>query len=352
VSRRQELLAAAAELFAARGFHGVSMADVGAACGISGPALYRHFSSKDALLAEMLVSVSRQLLSEGRRRARAAPDATGTIHALVGWHTEFALHNKPLIVLQDRDWSLLSPQAREEVRSLQREYVEVWVDALLGVHERLTRPTARAMAHAVFGLLNSTPRSSHLPEAEMAPLLHRMAVAALGMSSRVGSLTGMSLLDQSIARLDGTPATLGDLTGRRPALIVNVASKCGLTPQYEALEALHEKYADRGFTVVGVPCNQFMGQEPGSPEEIAEFCSSTYGVTFPLTEKVDVNGEGRHPVYAELVRVPVEGGDAGDISWNFEKFLIDGEGRPLARFGPRTVPDDPQLVEAIEHALG
>ena len=111
----------------------------------------------------------------------------------------------------------------------------------------------------------------------------------------------MSILDAPIGRLDGSDATLGEITGGRPALLVNVASKCGLTPQYTALEQLHAKYADRGFTVVGVPCNQFGGQEPGSSEEIAEFCSATYGVSFPMTEKVEVNGDGRHPVYAELV---------------------------------------------------
>src|SRR6476620_6043919 len=121
----------------------------------------------------------------------------------------------------------------------------------------------------------------------------------------------MSLLQIPIARLDGTEATLGEITAGRPALVVNVASKCGLTPQYTALEALHEQYAGRGFSVVGVPCNQFGGQEPGSAEEIAEFCSASYGVTFPMTEKVDVNGADRHPVYAELVRTPDQSGAAG-----------------------------------------
>jgi glutathione peroxidase len=116
----------------------------------------------------------------------------------------------------------------------------------------------------------------------------------------------MSLLDTPISRLDGTSATLGEITGGRPALLVNVASRCGLTPQYDALEMLHEKYSDRGFTVVGVPCNQFGGQEPGTSEEIAEFCSATYGVTFPMTEKIEVNGEGRHPVYQALVAAPNE----------------------------------------------
>jgi glutathione peroxidase len=161
----------------------------------------------------------------------------------------------------------------------------------------------------------------------------------------------MTLLDQPIARLDGTPATLGEITQGKVALLVNVASKCGLTSQYEALERLHETYAARGFTVVGVPCNQFGGQEPGSAEDIAEFCSSTYGVTFPMTEKVDVNGEGRHPLFTELALVPVTGGEPGDVSWNFEKFLVDREGRPLSRLSPQTLPDDPSVVQAIEYAL-
>jgi glutathione peroxidase len=161
----------------------------------------------------------------------------------------------------------------------------------------------------------------------------------------------MSIPEQPIARLDGTPATLGEITGGRPALVVNVASKCGLTPQYTALEELHAKYAPRGFTVVGIPCNQFGGQEPGSSEEIAEFCSVTYGVTFPMTEKVDVNGPGRHPVYEELVQAPDESGRTGDIVWNFEKFLVDGSGTVVARFNPRVVPDDPRVVDAIESVL-
>jgi glutathione peroxidase len=157
----------------------------------------------------------------------------------------------------------------------------------------------------------------------------------------------MSLLETPIARLDGTPATLGEITGGKPALLVNVASQCGLTPQYTALEALHEKYADQGFTVVGVPCNQFGAQEPGSPDEIAEFCSSTYGVTFPMTEKVEVNGEGRHPLYAALVETADENGHTGDIQWNFEKFLLDGDGTVIARFSPQVVPDDPLVVEGV-----
>ena len=161
----------------------------------------------------------------------------------------------------------------------------------------------------------------------------------------------MSLFDLPIARLDGADATLGEITGDSPALVVNVASRCGLTPQYTGLEALHEQYADRGFTVVGVPCNQFGGQEPGTSEEIAEFCSATYGVTFPMTEKVDVNGETRHPVYAELVQVADQSGQRGDVRWNFEKFLLDGSGSVVARFDPSVVPDDPRVTEAIESVL-
>jgi len=161
----------------------------------------------------------------------------------------------------------------------------------------------------------------------------------------------MSLLDTPIARLDGTPATLGQITGRRPALLVNVASKCGLTPQYTALEAIHEKYADRGFTVVGLPCNQFGGQEPGSTDEIAEFCSATYGVTFPMTEKVEVNGDGRHALYQQLVDVADAEGHTGDIRWNFEKFLVAPGGEVVARFNPMTEPTSDEVVTAVEKAL-
>jgi glutathione peroxidase len=161
----------------------------------------------------------------------------------------------------------------------------------------------------------------------------------------------MTILDSSIARLDGSAATLGDLTGGKPALLVNVASKCGLTPQYTGLEQLQEQYAERGFTVVGLPCNQFMGQEPGSAEEIQEFCSATYGVTFPMTEKIEVNGDDRHEIYRALVETPNEKGEAGDVTWNFEKFLVDGSGAVVARFSPGVVPDDPAVVGAIEAQL-
>src|SRR5436309_1552787 len=159
------------------------------------------------------------------------------------------------------------------------------------------------------------------------------------------------LLDQPIATLQGEPTTLGALTGGRPALVVNVASRCGLTPQYSQLEALQEEYGLRGFTVVGVPCNQFMGQEPGTAEEIAEFCSATYGVTFPMTEKVEVNGEGRHPLYDRLTGFADAEGHSGDIRWNFEKFLIGRDGKVVARFSPQTEPEAAEVVAAVEGAL-
>jgi glutathione peroxidase len=159
------------------------------------------------------------------------------------------------------------------------------------------------------------------------------------------------LLEQPLTTLAGGPTTLGGLTGGRAALVVNVASRCGLTPQYVGLEQLQREYGDRGFTVVGVPCNQFKGQEPGSAEEIAEFCSATYGVTFPMTDKVEVNGSGAHPVYQRLTEVPDASGEAGPVRWNFEKFLIAPNGEVVARFRPQMEPDAPELVEAIEALL-
>ncbi|MFI7009431.1 glutathione peroxidase [Streptomyces sp. NPDC050145] len=153
-----------------------------------------------------------------------------------------------------------------------------------------------------------------------------------------------------IDRLLGGPAELSQYAGQA-VLIVNVASKCGLTPQYTALEQLQERYAKRGFTVLGVPCNQFMGQEPGNADEIAEFCSATYGVTFPMTEKVDVNGPERHALYARLTEAADAEGHSGDIRWNFEKFLVGRSGEVVARFSPQTLPDAPEVVTAIEKEL-
>jgi glutathione peroxidase len=159
------------------------------------------------------------------------------------------------------------------------------------------------------------------------------------------------LLSLPVTTLQGEPRTLGDLTGGRAALLVNVASRCGLTPQYATLEKLHEQFADRGFTVIGFPCNQFGGQEPGTAGEIAEFCSATYGVTFPMSDKVEVNGDGRDPIYAELVTTEADDGTAGDIQWNFEKFLIAPDGHVVARFRPRTAPDAPEVTTAITALL-
>jgi glutathione peroxidase len=161
---------------------------------------------------------------------------------------------------------------------------------------------------------------------------------------------GSSPLDTEIGALTGGSADLSQYAGKA-VLIVNVASKCGLTPQYNGLEKLQERYAEQGFTVLGVPCNQFMGQDPGSAEEIAEFCSATYGVTFPLTEKVEVNGEGRHALYERLVGFADAEGHDGDIRWNFEKFLIGRDGSVVARFSPQTEPESDEVVTAVEGAL-
>ncbi|MCQ4117865.1 glutathione peroxidase [Rhodococcus tibetensis] len=154
----------------------------------------------------------------------------------------------------------------------------------------------------------------------------------------------------AINTLGGVPTSLGEYDGRA-VLVVNVASKCGLTPQYKTLEQLAVDYAGRGLSVIGIPCNQFMGQEPGTPEEIETFCSTTYGVTFPLFEKIEVNGENRHPLYEELTKAADAEGEAGDVQWNFEKFLVAPDGTVVNRFRPRTEPDAPEVVAAIEAVL-
>ena len=159
-----------------------------------------------------------------------------------------------------------------------------------------------------------------------------------------------SLNEITLTTLDGRATTLAELADGA-ALVVNVASKCGLTPQYTALEQLAKDYGDRGLTVIGVPCNQFMGQEPGTAEEIQSFCSTNYGVTFPLLAKTDVNGDDRHPLYAELTKTSDASGGAGDIQWNFEKFLLAPGGQVVNRFRPRTAPDAPEVITAIEAVL-
>jgi glutathione peroxidase len=161
-----------------------------------------------------------------------------------------------------------------------------------------------------------------------------------------------SVSDIPVKSLAGQDSSIGAHLGKA-ALVVNVASQCGLTPQYTALEQLQKTYGDRGFAVLGFPCNQFGGQEPGTAEEIETFCSTTYGVTFPMFEKVEVNGAGRHPIFTELTAVPdQESGEAGDVAWNFGKWLVNGQGEPVARFGPRTTPDSPEVIAAIEKLLG
>jgi len=160
----------------------------------------------------------------------------------------------------------------------------------------------------------------------------------------------MSIYENTIGQLSGTGNALDAVKGK-VTLIVNVASKCGLTPQYEAMQKIHNDLADRGFSVLGVPCNQFLAQEPGSAEEIATFCSTNYGVSFPISEKVDVNGDARHPLYGELSKVADSEGYSGDIRWNFEKFVIGRDGNIVARFHPKVAPDAPEVLAAIEAAL-
>ena len=186
VSRREQILATAAELFAEKGFHGVSIAELGAACGFSGPALYRHFRSKDAVLAAMLVGISDELLDVGRARVRDAEGPEEALRSLIDWHVSFALDHKPLIVVQDRDWSALSREAREKVRETQRKYVEVWVRQLRALDAELSVQQSRAAVHATFGLINSTPHSTFLERDEMAALLRDMAQRAL-VPARVGA---------------------------------------------------------------------------------------------------------------------------------------------------------------------
>jgi glutathione peroxidase len=161
----------------------------------------------------------------------------------------------------------------------------------------------------------------------------------------------MSVYDLTLSALDGSPLDLARFKGQA-SLVVNVASQCGNTPQYAGLEHLYERYKARGFTVLGVPCNQFGEQEPGTAEEIATFCSATYAVTFPMTEKLDVNGANRHSLYSELADKPDAQGESGDIQWNFEKFLVAPDGQVAARFRPRTAPESDEIVTAIESLLG
>lgn len=179
MERREQIMATAAVLFARDGYHGVSVNDLGAACGITGPAIYKHFRGKQAILSTMLLSISEELLNEGRKRVREADHNRAALEALVDWHVTFALNNRAIIVVQDRDWSALPVESREKVRETQRKYVELWVKVLRTLHDGLAPKPARAMAHAAFGLINSTPHSALLPEDQMHPMLVRMALGAL-----------------------------------------------------------------------------------------------------------------------------------------------------------------------------
>lgn len=188
----------------------------------------------------------------------------------------------------------------------------------------------------------STPSTTAEPAAattEKAPMSHTLEESAQ-----------TQIFTSAVSTLEGQPSTLGAHKGKA-LLVVNVASKCGLTPQYADLERLQKEYGARGFSVVGFPCNQFGGQEPGTAEEIKSFCSLTYGVTFPMFEKIEVNGAGRHPIYAQLTQYADIDGETGDIRWNFEKFLISADGTRVTRFRPDTKPYDPKLIAAIEAEL-
>jgi AcrR family transcriptional regulator len=178
-TRREQLLDTAAQLIAERGFHGVSMHDIGAACGVTGPAIYRHFPGKDAMLAQMLVEISERLVAEADQRSRESADALSVLRALVGGHIEFALEHPALIVVQEREWTNLQPEARDAVRSHQLAYIDRWVEAVRELRPALDRPTTRARVQAVFGMLNSTPHSARISESRMRELLARMAEAAL-----------------------------------------------------------------------------------------------------------------------------------------------------------------------------
>src|SRR5579872_3919340 len=190
---------------------------------------------------------------------------------------------------------------------------------------------------------------SHRPYRAGPPVAARRTRARLPMPPTPGGAVP-DLYDIPVHTLAGQQSSLAALKGKA-LLVVNVASKCGLTPQYTGLQKLQDTYAGQGFSVVGFPCNQFLEQEPGTADEIAEFCSVNYGVTFPLFEKIEVNGPGRHPIYAELTKVEDAEGKAGDITWNFEKFLVSADGEVVGRFRPQVEPDDQGLVQAIEASL-
>ncbi|HRC58698.1 MAG TPA: glutathione peroxidase [Kofleriaceae bacterium] len=203
-----------------------------------------------------------------------------------------------------------------------------------------TKPAPEPTPAVVQGATAAAEDPANLPAAGTAP----------AATTVTGNQEISAMWNASIKTLQGQPTTLAAFQGKA-LLVVNVASKCGLTPQYSTLEALQKKYAAKGFTVVGFPCNQFAGQEPGTAKDIETFCSTTYGVTFPMMEKVEVNGQGRHGIYKALTPIADASGHAGDIRWNFEKFVISADGKKITRFSPKTTPDDPSVIAAIEAAL-
>lgn len=209
-----------------------------------------------------------------------------------------------------------------------------------------------ALICATFGLASGcgSKQTSTDPETNKAAGENQATEQEAPMAHTLNPELREKLFQSSVSTLDGEPSSLAAYQGKA-LLVVNVASKCGLTPQYADLEKLHKEYAAKGFSVVGFPCNQFGGQEPGTAEEIKTFCSLTYGVTFPMFEKIEVNGTGRHPVYDVLTGIPDPKGEAGDVQWNFEKFLISADGSKVTRFRPRTEPYDPTLIAAIRAAL-
>ena len=176
-------------------------------------------------------------------------------------------------------------------------------------------------------------------------------VTAMSTSNLTAQTDSSAPLNIRMKTIDGEEVNLADKYKGKVVLIVNTASKCGLTPQYKQLQELHEKYADQGLAILGFPCNQFLGQEPGSENEIKQFCQKNYGVDFVMFSKIDVKGDNQSPLYNSLTAMELEPAGTGKISWNFEKFIVDRNGKPIARFSPRTKPDSEQVVKAIEAAL-
>jgi glutathione peroxidase len=211
------------------------------------------------------------------------------------------------------------------------------VIALAGCSKKEPEP-AKPDPKPIQGAQAAAEDPANLPKAGTAP-------AAMTVSKELDAMW-----NADIKTLQGASAKLADYKGKA-LLLVNVASKCGLTPQYSTLEAVQKKYAAKGFTVIGFPCNQFGGQEPGTAHDIETFCATNYGITFPMMEKIDVNGPARHPIYQTLTPIPDAGAYTGDIRWNFEKFVVSADGTKITRFSPKTTPDDPALIAALEAAL-